>query len=74
MSLPMMKKILYIDNGLELHQANPSPVRKSIFTKGNAGALCKGVGIDVMKNALSQIFKSPFTRGIEKAKLLKWFH
>ena len=28
----------------------------------------KGVGIDVMKKALSQISKSPFTRGIEKAK------
>ena len=39
MSFPMMKKILHIDNGLELHQANPSPVRKSIFTKGNVGAL-----------------------------------
>ena len=29
----------------------------------------KGVGSDVMKKALSQIFKSPFTQGIEKAKL-----
>ena len=29
----------------------------------------KGVGTDVMKNALSQISKSPFTRGIERAKL-----
>ena len=35
---------------------------------------CKGVGTDVMKNALSQISKSPFTRGIEKAKLLRRFH
>ena len=34
----------------------------------------KGVGIDVMKNALSQISKSPFTRGIEKAKLFRQFH
>ena len=39
MSLPMMKKILYTDNDLELHQANPSPIRMSIFTKGNARAL-----------------------------------
>ena len=31
----------------------------------------KGVGTDVMKKALSQISKSPFTRGIEKAKLLR---
>ena len=31
----------------------------------------RGVGTNVMKKALSQIFKSPFTRGIEKAKLPK---
>ena len=35
---------------------------------------CKGVGIDVMKKALSQISKSPFTREIEKAKLSRRFH
>ena len=34
----------------------------------------KGVGTDVMKKALSQISKSPFTRGIEKVKLLRHFH
>ena len=34
----------------------------------------KGVGTDVMKKALSQISKSPFTRGIEKEKLPKRFH
>ena len=34
----------------------------------------KGVGIDVMKKALSQISKSPFTQGIEKAKLPRCFH
>ena len=34
----------------------------------------KGVRIDVMKKALSQISKSPFTRGIEKAKLPRRFH
>ena len=34
----------------------------------------KEVGIDVMKKALSQISKSPFTRGIEKAKLPRRFH
>ena len=32
------------------------------------------VGTNVMKKALSQISKSPFTRGIEKAKLLRHFH
>ena len=34
----------------------------------------KGVGIDVMKKALSQISKSPFTQEIEKAKLPRRFH
>ena len=34
----------------------------------------KGVGTKVMKKALSQISKSPFTRGIEKAKLSRRFH
>ena len=33
-----------------------------------------GVGTNVMKKALSQISKSPFTRGIEKAKLPRRFH
>ena len=32
------------------------------------------VGTNVMKKVLSQISKSPFTRGIEKAKLLRRFH
>jgi len=35
---------------------------------------CKGVGTNVMKKALSQISKSPFTRGIEKARLPRRFH
>ena len=34
----------------------------------------RGVGTDVMKKALSQISKSPFTRRIEKAKLPRRFH
>ena len=34
----------------------------------------RGVGTNVMKKALSQISKSPFTWGIEKAKLPKRFH
>ena len=34
----------------------------------------RGVGTKVMKKALSQISKSPFTQGIEKAKLPKRFH
>ena len=34
----------------------------------------RGVGTNVMKKALSQISKSPFTRGIEKAKLPRRFN
>ena len=34
----------------------------------------RGVGTNVMKKALSQISKSIFTRGIEKAKLPRRFH
>ena len=34
----------------------------------------RGVGTNVMKKTLSQISKSPFTRGIEKAKLARHFH
>ena len=34
----------------------------------------RGVGTNVMKKALSQISKSPSTRGIEKAKLPRRFH
>ena len=34
----------------------------------------RGVGTNVMKKALSQISKSPFTRGIEKAKIPRRFH
>ena len=34
----------------------------------------KGVGNAVMKKALSQISKSPFTRGTERAKLPRRFH
>ena len=34
----------------------------------------RGVGTKVMKKALSQISKSPFTRGIEKTQLPRRFH
>ena len=34
----------------------------------------RGVGTNVMKKALSQIFWSPFTQGIEKPKLPRRFH
>ena len=35
---------------------------------------CKRVRTDIMKKALSQISKLPFTRGIKKAKLPRRFH
>ena len=38
------------------------------------GSARKGVGTRVMKKALSQISKSPFTRGIERGKLPRRFH
>ena len=34
----------------------------------------RGLGTNVMKKALRQISKSPFTQGIEKAKLPRRFH
>ena len=37
MFLLMTKKILSTDNGQELHLVGLFPVRRSIFTKGNAG-------------------------------------
>ena len=33
----------------------------------------KGLGNDAMSRALNQIFKSPFTRRIERGKLPQWF-
>ena len=75
MSPPMMKKILYTDRGLELHQANPSPMKKEHpHRRKRKSPSRKGVGTDAMKKALSQISKSPFTQGIEKAKLPRQFH
>ena len=44
------------------------------FHKRRKSPSGRGVGIKVMKKALSQISKSPFTRGIEKAKLPRRFH
>ena len=68
MSLPMTRKMPTTDNDQELHLVNLFPVRRRKSPSG------RGVGTNVMKKALSQISKSPFTRGIEKAKLPKRFH
>ena len=75
MSLPMMKRTLFIDRGQDLHQANPSPMIKSVITKENTEALlAKELEMTLWKRHLSQISKSPFTWGIEKAKLPWRFH
>ena len=62
-------------------QRSRTPPRESFFCKEEhlhrrkcRSPSRKGVGTDVMKNALSQISKSPFTRGIERAKLSRRFH
>ena len=44
------------------------------YKKRRRSSSGKGVGTNIMKKALSQISKSPFTRGIEKAKLPRHFH
>ena len=45
-----------------------------LYKRKRKSPSCKEVGTNVMKKALSQISKSPFTRGIEKAKLPRRFH
>ena len=45
-----------------------------LYKRKHSSPSCKGVGTDVMKKVLSQISKSPFTQGIEKAKLPRRFH
>ena len=73
--LPMTMKMQVTDNDQELHLVSLIPARKNILARGGEGVhLGGGVGTNVMKKALSQISKSPFTRGIEKAKLPRRFH
>ena len=47
---------------------------KHLHKRKHRSPSSRGVGTDVMKKALSQISKSPFTQGIEKAKLPSRFH
>ena len=71
----MMTKIPVTENAQKPHLMSPIPVRRNILARGGGGVhLGRGVGTNVMKKALSQISKSPFTRGIEKAKLPRRFH
>ena len=71
----MTTKMPFTENAQKLHLVSPIPVRRNIPARGGEGVhLGGGVGTNVMKKALSQISKSPFTRGIEKAKLPRRFH
>ena len=75
MFLPMTTEMPVTENAQKLHLVNPIPVRRNILARGSEEVhLGGGVGTNVMKKALSQISKSPFTRGIEKAKLPRRFH
>ena len=75
MFLPTMKVITVTGNAQKLHPVNPILMTRNTLTRGEEKArLGGGVGTKVMKKALSQISKSPFTRGIEKAKLPRRFH
>ena len=48
--------------------------KKHLHRRKHRSPSRKGVGTDVMKKVLSQISKSPFTRGIDKVKLPRRFH
>ena len=75
MFLPMMKGMVVTGNAQKLHPVNPILMKRNTHTRGGERVrLGGGVGTKVMKKALSQISKSPFTRGIEKAKLPRRFH
>ena len=75
MFLPMTTKMPVTENAQKLHLVSLIPVKRNIPAKGGEAVhLGGGVGTNVMKKALSQISKSPFTRGIEKAKLPRRFH
>ena len=75
MFLLMTKKILFIDNGSRTpHSESFSCKEEHLHKRKHRSPSCRGVGTDVMKKGLSQISKSPFTRGIEKAKLPRRFH
>ena len=65
--------MLVTGNAQKLHPVNPILMTRNTLTRGKEKA-GRGVGTKVMKKALSQISKSPFTRGIEKAKLPRRFH
>ena len=62
----MVKMMLVTGEGQELRQVNLSPATKNLITD-------KNTTVHPAK-ALSQVYKSPFTRRIEVAKLPWRFH
>ena len=75
MFLPMMMEMPVTGNAQKLHLVNLILMKRNTLTRGGERVrLGGGVGTKVMKKALSQISKSPFTRGIEKVKLPRRFH
>ena len=75
MFLPKMKEMPVTENAQKPHLVNLILMRRNILTRGGEKSPSgRGVGTKVMKKVLSQISKSPFTRGIEKAKLPRRFH
>ena len=69
------------EEDISYRQRSRTPLRESfsceeehLHKRRRRSPFGKGVGTDVMKKALSQISKSPFTWGIEKAKLPRHFH
>ena len=71
----MMKSMIIIGEGRELHQAKLSPTMKSAIINVDYKSLPrKGLGNDAMSKALNQISKSSFMRKIEEAKLPRRFH
>ena len=62
------KKIQTTDNDQELHLVNLfSGEEEHLHKRRRRSPSGRGVGTNVMKKALSQISRSPFTQGIEKA-------
>ena len=71
----MTRKMQATNNDQELHLVNLfSCEEENPHKRRRRSPSERGVGTNIMKKALSQISKSPFTRGIEKAKLPKRFH
>ena len=70
----MMKRILYRQRSRTPPSESFSCEEEHLHQRKRRSPSRKGVGTDIMKKALNQISKSPFTWGIEKAKLSRRFH